>query len=78
MKVYIVVRRGVHDQGTVAVCDGLAAAKTAAEFFAEKEHDLYHDFELRTQSNLNAFFSQVRWTFRSDDGNGPREWMKIA
>jgi hypothetical protein len=77
---YIVVRKGIfYDQGTVAVCDGLKEAKKAAEYFAAKEDDLYHDFEVRTQSSLKAFFSVVRWVLKSEDHDkDPRKWVKVA
>ena len=76
---YVVVRRGVYDQGVVAIKTGMAEAKAAAEKAASEEHDLYHDFEVRQQEK-GGFeeFTVTRWSFKEREDCQAREWLKIA
>ena len=49
---FVVVRTGVFDQGVCAIEDDITDAFDSAEYYASKEHDTYHEFEIRTiQSN---------------------------
>ncbi len=59
IKTYVVVRVGVYDQGVIAVCSELQAAKEWAELAASGEEDSYHDFEIREQSEKHGEFNRT-------------------
>jgi len=46
---FVVVRKGVYDQGVVAIEDNIGDAFDKAEHFAKKESDVYHSFEIRVK-----------------------------
>lgn len=75
---YVVVRTGVYDQGVIDTTILISLAKVRAEDAAEKEEDLYHDFEIRSWSEHDKEFSTARWVFKTEDDVSPREWMKVA
>ena len=51
---FVVVRTGVFDQGVCAVEDDITDAFDSAEYYASKERDTYHEFEIRTIGNDNT------------------------
>jgi hypothetical protein len=59
MNIHIVVRKGVYDHGVVAVVNSLEEAKQAAETWAAKENDAYHDFVVRTVDSDGEYDKDV-------------------
>lgn len=47
MKLYVVVRTGVNDRGTVGIYDSMYKAKKAMNSAKMDELDNYHSFEIR-------------------------------
>jgi hypothetical protein len=47
MKLYLVVRVGVYDQGVFGCYTHLSSAERAVEYCFDHEKDGYHDFEIR-------------------------------
>ncbi len=77
---YVVVRRGVYDQGVIDVCSTIPEAKKAAEAAAAKEHDLYHEFEIRGRDPKFQDFSDLLWQFgayNSGPKDDKRTWKEI-
>lgn len=68
MSLLVVVRVGVYDQGVCGVAETLQKAKEIADLAAAAERDTYHDFEVRTRSDGEAF-DQVIWSLTA---GGPK------
>jgi hypothetical protein len=81
--IYAVFKVGVYDQGLIDVVPSLEEAKAAAEKASDAEHDLYHDFQIRTRSETDGWFTETCWIFgveyqRGRPTRASREWREIS